>query len=299
VVKPIIKNTEKRSSPFIRNRPLPDYIKAKDTIVLKYQGASVKSLINTIFLGLAVYHHLDDSWKICISCDQRYESWIPYPLSYYHPTKSDSYFISYYNITNNELNNDNHLDVAKYMKLPVPLEGTSILFDNQIPERKNSVLICTNGITQYSLSYGLERDLYYHFVNKNKEVQVAIPLDYHHSDFWKPDAIKPSDLNQMIRLVSEYETIICMDNDYLTLANACPRKKVIGCFGPTTPKSSLRINSMKILQLYDDDQKFVSKKFCPCIDPRSCHRGYALKTTPFCFNVSSQILIKKIESLIV
>lgn len=280
---------------FIQNKSLYLYLKSKDWIILKYRGTNIKILINTVFLGFSLKHYLDDSWKIGIDCHADYKDWIPEPLEYKNSEERQNSFSATYEIHHIELNNDDHIQIAKNLGIPIPLIGTDKIKDYSNKEVKKKYLLCVNGPSQYSLSYQLESDL----VSLLGDVTVGQSIGYNHTNYWTNDYIKPKSLLEMIDLISEHEYVIATDNDWLTLANAFPNKKVVGIFGPTYPQSSLKINSMKIIQLVDDKQ-FIKKhesKNCPCINPVFCHRGYEPKSSPFCFNISARDLLNRINNL--
>ncbi len=285
----------------INNQSLNEYVKFKDLIIFQYKGFDLKFLFETIFLAIAVDKESKKigKFKVAINCNKEYKDFIPDQIEYIDLNNSKIEIPGLYEINKISNFNYNHIELAKKIGINVPFNLKNI-FENNIIAHKKSVIIACNGTKEISLPEEHEQYIYQHFNNNGYKVTVLHLPNYYHSNHWSNSiAVKPSSFEEIINIIQSNEIIISTDNCYLALANTFLNKKVIGIFGPTQPRSLLLHNSMKVLQIVDEnnvsDHRLV--KSCPCEGYKFCHRGYIPGSYPYCFsNISFDTLVQRIKN---
>jgi hypothetical protein len=286
-----------RKKETINNYPLPIYISENKKIVFKYEGFDLIIFIQTLLLSLALYNHCKNNnidLDIFISCSENLKNWILEPIKYYNLHKN-SKPLHVYKIISYDSIYTNHIELSKEIGIEYPL-NISMLYNNL---NNKSMIICCNGYKKTALPEEIEKKIYDHFIIKGFDIKIlAIPFFDYSNDYWAKKILKYFlNLNEIFDIMSNSKYIICTDNIYLNIASAFKNNNVVGIFGPTIPRIITKQNSMKIIQLKDDDQiKYKNIiKSCPCRILSNCHRkNYDI---PYCFkNINVGNLINKIET---
>lgn len=281
----------------IANSPLPIFLKSRDTICIKYAGLDFSDLLKTVFMAHAV-KNFDSDFNIVIQCHSDMAPWVPKDFSP-TPLEEKICFIGEYTVASHDYMVTNHRDIAKTMGIRYPFDVSG--FFEKGEEDPDLVSISCSGNPQRDIPPWLEQDLAMHFLNSGKKVNVlSVPRPNFATSHWSKDLIYVSSFDQAKDLIQKSSLVISTDNFFLHLANAFPKKQVVGIFGPTIPESCVIQNSMKVIQIKDENHVPSGvQKSCPCISPKKCHRGYKYGTYPYCLDkINHNDMINRVQNIV-